>query len=376
MYYLVYPRAAEEKDMSRDLSFWKYENSDQLNHRAVYEALSRGSRMDGVALLPISDILSAVSTQFDTWNKVDNMHFENDSAVIEVFSTPQFVRFDCYMVSEDDMNKLIDVMLAFDCPLYDSVIDTRFDIVTLSRDEASDRYFNELQNLLAKDGFQRQSKSRISRKIGKDTQHISVIVTKYGSYSHITFNANFTYQNIDMIASYIQGIPYRKGFSTGCFRKYDVAQEIVNPCEHKVYDGISAEAVDDYASMDYETIRAYFLPLLSKSDTAEKFYDALLNDPIIQKCRDPHCHIEWHRIAALLHMGKIEDALARFDNWDAPTNYFTRMPMSPDEAEYSRYRIATWDINRKLKNDYVLFGTQEFGVVFPVPKDFTAGNKM
>ena len=41
--------------------------------------------------------------------------------------TKQFARFDCYFMSEDDMNKIIDIMIDHGCPLYDSAIDVRFD---------------------------------------------------------------------------------------------------------------------------------------------------------------------------------------------------------------------------------------------------------
>lgn len=34
---------------------------------------------------------------------------------------------ECYGVSEDNMNKLIDIMIDFDCCLYDSSIDVRFE---------------------------------------------------------------------------------------------------------------------------------------------------------------------------------------------------------------------------------------------------------
>lgn len=196
--------------MSRDLSFWKYDGVSSLTHSEVYSMLSAGECVDGIADLPITDILASVDKAFAEWDRPDATHYERDDELIEVYITPQFVRFDCYGVSEDNMNRLIDVMLAFDCPLYDAAIDTRFDAKALSRDEASDYYYVRLQELLAQDGFKRQNKSNIVRKIGKDSQGVTVIVTKYGSYSDITFNVNYTYQDIDKIASYIPRLLIRK----------------------------------------------------------------------------------------------------------------------------------------------------------------------
>lgn len=361
--------------MSIDLSFWKYDGVPALTHSEVYSLLSAGARVDGIADLPITDVLASVDKAFAEWERPDTTHYERDDELIEVYTTPQFVRFDCYDVSEDNMNQLIDVMLAFGCPLYDAAIDTRFDVKTLSRDEASDYYYVRLQELLARDGFKRQNKSHIARKIGKGSQGVNVIVTKYGSYSDITFNVNYTYQDIDKIASYIQGIPYRKGFSTGCFREHDIPDKRY-PCRHKLYSGITEKEVESFAVMDYETIRDYFYPLLALCDTPEKFLAALDQQEVVRKSLVFGCHMEWIKIATLLYLGMAEKALERFDAWDEPIDYHTRKPVSSQKAHYSRYRIATWETGRKLKNDYQMFGTQEFGKILPVPENFEAGNKI
>lgn len=361
--------------MSRDLSFWKYDGVPSLTHSEVYSMLSAGEHVDGVADLPITDILASVDKAFAEWDRPEATYYERDDELIEVYTTPQFVRFDCCGVSEDNMNQLIDVMLAFDCPLYDAAIDTRFDANTLSRDEASDYYYVRLQELLAQDGFKRQNKSNIVRKIGKDSQGVTVIVTKYGSYSEITFNVNYTYQDIDKIASYIQGIPYQKGFSTGCFREHDIPARKCS-CRHKVYSGITDKEVESFAIMDYETIRDHFYALLELCDTPEKFLAALDQHEVVRKSLVFGCHIEWIRIAALLYLGMVEQALERFDVWDEPIDYHTRKPVSSEEAKYSRYRIATWEVGRKLKNDYQMFGAQAFGKILPVPENFESWNRI
>ena len=41
--------------------------------------------------------------------------------------TKQFVRVDCYSMTEKNINKIIDVLLKYECPLYDAAIDVRFD---------------------------------------------------------------------------------------------------------------------------------------------------------------------------------------------------------------------------------------------------------
>ncbi len=113
--------------MAKDLSFWKYEAAVNYKPSDVYVSLSNGETVTGVATLPIEKIRVKIDEIFGDWQKLDDNHLVFDDETIEIFTTDQFVRFDCYGVSEDNMNKLIDIMLEFDCRLYDSSIDVRFD---------------------------------------------------------------------------------------------------------------------------------------------------------------------------------------------------------------------------------------------------------
>lgn len=113
--------------MARDLSFWKYEGKNAYVHSEVYARLSDSETVPGIETLPIDEIRVHLDTVFSSWVKPDKCHYECNGQIIEVFTTDQFVRFDCYCVSEENMNKLIDIMLAYDCKLYDSAIDVRFD---------------------------------------------------------------------------------------------------------------------------------------------------------------------------------------------------------------------------------------------------------
>jgi len=115
--------------MALDLSFWKYEAEAAVNYKPfdVYVSLSDGKTVMGVATLPIDKIRVKIDEIFGDWEKLDDNHLVFNDETIEIFTTDQFVRFDCYGVSEDNMNKLIDIMLEFDCRLYDPSIDVRFD---------------------------------------------------------------------------------------------------------------------------------------------------------------------------------------------------------------------------------------------------------
>lgn len=114
--------------MARDLSFWKYKKNELIDDVEVYTQLSKGCMVEVVELLPVSEIYNEIKTIFNEWKWEGEYHLELDSQVIELFITEQFVRFDCYNVTLDVMNIIIDIMNEYECPLYDSAISTRFEL--------------------------------------------------------------------------------------------------------------------------------------------------------------------------------------------------------------------------------------------------------
>lgn len=118
----------ERDSMSRDLSFWKYKEEPVVKHSEVYVALSDGEEVEGIATLPTEAILKSVEQALAAWERMDKCHFRlaKTDECIELYTTSQFVRFNCYGVSEEHMNTLIDIMLKYGCRLYDSAIDTYF----------------------------------------------------------------------------------------------------------------------------------------------------------------------------------------------------------------------------------------------------------
>lgn len=113
--------------MAGDLSFWKYENGYTKEHSEVYATLSNGEKVQGVAELPVDKIKKTLADYFKDWKKISDCVYDNGNEGVEVFITQQFVRFDCYDATADTMNELIDIMLEYDCKLYDSSINVRFD---------------------------------------------------------------------------------------------------------------------------------------------------------------------------------------------------------------------------------------------------------
>lgn len=113
--------------MSRDLSFWKNKTSYSDSHACVYARLSDGEFLDYLEEIPMEKIIHDFDVEFSSWKSKDEGYFEKGDEAFELMITNQFVRVDCYSVSEYNMNKIIDIMLKYGCPLYDSAINVRFD---------------------------------------------------------------------------------------------------------------------------------------------------------------------------------------------------------------------------------------------------------
>lgn len=111
--------------MSRDLSFWKIKKVPSITDESIYKALSEGKSLPFVEEIPVDKVLADFQCSFKEW-KIDDRFYEKENEAFELMYTNQFVRVDCYGLSEHHMNKIIDIMDKFECPLYDSVINIRF----------------------------------------------------------------------------------------------------------------------------------------------------------------------------------------------------------------------------------------------------------
>lgn len=116
--------------MSYDLDFWKYKKDIYLNHQEVYEKCSEEKTVEGLEDLPIDSILKDIQAEFIDWkNKESNIDYLNPkgNGIFQIFHTKQFVRFDCHDMEGEDMNRIIDIMDKYNCPLYDPQVPQRYD---------------------------------------------------------------------------------------------------------------------------------------------------------------------------------------------------------------------------------------------------------
>lgn len=61
----------------------------------------------------------------------------------------------------------------------------------------------------------------------------------------------------------------------------------------------------------------------------------------------------------------IEKAVELFDNW-TPVEWFGNQELSVDQKKVCRWRIATWNPENGLNDNYTLFGRQGNGTIVPV----------
>lgn len=114
--------------MSMHLAFWKYNDGIYLDNQEVYErSCVEEESVEGLSILPIGEILKKVSEVFSDYDNLGDYNFESSKGLFTVFTTDCFVLFDCRGMFATELNKIIDIMAEFDCPLYDPQITTRFD---------------------------------------------------------------------------------------------------------------------------------------------------------------------------------------------------------------------------------------------------------
>lgn len=115
--------------MSMDLDFWRYQEDAPHDDAMVYQtACCDGEAVEGLEALPIPEILEQVAAAFSDWTANSPRDYEKEGhGAFQIFTTPQIVRFDCFGMSGEDMNALMNVLEAFGCPLYDPQVSTRFD---------------------------------------------------------------------------------------------------------------------------------------------------------------------------------------------------------------------------------------------------------
>ena len=239
----------------------------------------------------------------------------------------------------------------------------------MTLNDAVELYICTLSEILADENFRKKGTRHLYRNKGECIQDVCVLVTKIRGTSSInlTYNVSYSYPNINKIASYLQGIPYRKEFATGCLRSADEPLNKIKS-SHLISEKTIEQDIKDYAYEDARAIVSYYFPLLDKCDTAESFLQALDIDRNIANSFVGLGLLEWIKISTLLYLGKKEEALLLFDEW-IPREWFGKKELSEAHRRVCRRRIESLSEGEVPNDGYALFGRQGDGTVIPLPED-------
>ncbi len=125
----------EERAIGYDLGFWKETRDSGVAPSAVYWSLINGHSVDGVETLPIESILSELiaalpgSVRASLASGLEWIDWDSDDGLssIQIWWSDVHVYVDCRSVSYEILNRIIEVLAGFGCPLYDPQEDKRFD---------------------------------------------------------------------------------------------------------------------------------------------------------------------------------------------------------------------------------------------------------
>lgn len=114
--------------MSYDINFWRQERKLDQSPSEIYAQLCQGETVDGLANLPKAAIIDRLRDAFpDEFEEDENELFiDFEDGAIEVSVTDQACRFDLRGVCPG-VQKIVDIMNDYECPMYDPQIDKRYD---------------------------------------------------------------------------------------------------------------------------------------------------------------------------------------------------------------------------------------------------------
>ncbi len=114
-----------------------------LSPKQIYLRLCDGKTVPGLAQLPMADIVARFEQDFAKgWRrpigeaapkpraKSVTMSWEKKRGrgAFQLSLSARAFRVDCYGVATKDLNRIVDIGLAFDCPLYDPQVDQRYSL--------------------------------------------------------------------------------------------------------------------------------------------------------------------------------------------------------------------------------------------------------
>lgn len=114
--------------MIYDLAFWKQVRTLDATPAHILGQLSTGRTVEGLEPLPLESFLSHIADAFPgTKRGSECLEWESsDRGAFQATGSPQHVRICCIGMSEEDMNRFIDIAEKFECPLFDPQTGVRY----------------------------------------------------------------------------------------------------------------------------------------------------------------------------------------------------------------------------------------------------------
>ena len=124
-----------ERAIAYDLVFWKETGDPGVSPSVVYRSLIDGHSVVELETLPIETILSELiaalpgSVRESNTSGLEWIDWDSDDGLssIQISWSNVHVYADCRSVSYEIVNRIIEVLAGFGCPLYDPQEDERFD---------------------------------------------------------------------------------------------------------------------------------------------------------------------------------------------------------------------------------------------------------
>jgi len=115
--------------MSYDLTFWMQKSTVPQAPSHIYGELLEGRAVEGLETIQTAEFTKLIHQRFPGIVTDGGLTYweGGERGMFELYTSHQHVHLVCRQMSGDDMNTLIEIASAFDCPLYDPQVDTRFD---------------------------------------------------------------------------------------------------------------------------------------------------------------------------------------------------------------------------------------------------------
>ncbi len=114
--------------MSYDLAFWKQKQGTTDQPAGVYQQLLENGASNSAETIPMEEIIDRIRQAFSGITEAGGLVFweGDDRGMFELVWSQQHMHCCCRQSHAEEMNRLIEIIHEYGCPLYDPQVDKRF----------------------------------------------------------------------------------------------------------------------------------------------------------------------------------------------------------------------------------------------------------